>query len=129
MLTPAAGTLEQVGNIINAHSLLRGDGMRSEVTSVAFSPDGTKIVSGSVDGTIKVWDADTLEVVDETVSVHNGGVSSVSFSPDGTKLVSSGYTGTIKVWDAGRSLPPSLLPAASHARHRRHRYSQRGRQR
>ena len=43
-----AGKLEQLSEKTNAHS--------REITSVAFSPDGTKIVSGSDDETIKVWD-------------------------------------------------------------------------
>ena len=44
-----AGALELLSEKTNAHS--------DTITSVAFSPDGTKIVSGSEDGTIKVWDS------------------------------------------------------------------------
>ena len=44
-----AGKLELLSKKTNAH--------RGDVTSVAFSPDGTKIVSGSADETIKVWDS------------------------------------------------------------------------
>ncbi len=46
-----AGKLEQLSEKTNAH--------RGEIMSVAFSPDGTKIVSGSFDKTIKVWDSGT----------------------------------------------------------------------
>ena len=48
MLACLAGKLELLSKKMNAHS--------REITSVAFSPDGTKIVSGSFDKTIKVWD-------------------------------------------------------------------------
>jgi WD40 repeat protein len=48
-----AGALEMLSENTNAHS--------SYVMSVAFSPDGTKIVSGSLDKTIKVWDSGALQ--------------------------------------------------------------------
>ena len=48
MLDCLAGKLEQLSEKMNAHS--------GDINSVAFSPDGTKIVSGSDDKTIKVWD-------------------------------------------------------------------------
>ena len=48
MLACLAGKLELLSEKTNAHSY--------EIMSVAFSPDGTKIVSGSLDMTIKVWD-------------------------------------------------------------------------
>ena len=54
---------------------------------MAFSPDGKRIVSGSRDKTVKVWDAATGQ---ETLTLkgHTGSVSSVAFSPDGKRIVS-----------------------------------------
>ena len=53
MLACLAGKLELLSEKTNAHS--------GEIQSMALSPDGTKIVSGSVDNTIKVWDFGALE--------------------------------------------------------------------
>jgi len=66
---------------------------------VAFSPDGTKIVSGSEERTIKVWDSGKLELLSEKMNAHRRQINSVAFSPDGTKIVSACNGGTIKVWD------------------------------
>jgi len=69
------------------------------VLSVAFSPDGKRLVSGSYDGGLKVWDAQTgLET--RTLKGHSNVVWSVAFSPDGKRLVSASEDGTVKVWDA-----------------------------
>ena len=57
------------------------------VGSVAFSPDGTHLLSGSPDKTLKLWDAATGELI-RTFEGHAGGVTSVAFSPDGTRLLS-----------------------------------------
>jgi WD40 repeat protein/tRNA A-37 threonylcarbamoyl transferase component Bud32 len=74
-------------------------GHTSRVTSVAFSPDGNRLASGSADNTVKVWDARTgLETL--TLKGHSGQVNCVAFSPDGKRLVSSSDDDTIKVWDA-----------------------------
>ena len=61
------------------------------VTSVAFSPDGKRLVSASADQTVKVWDAATGS---ETLTLkgHTGGVFSVAFSPDGKRLASAART-------------------------------------
>jgi WD40 repeat protein len=53
LLACLADKLELLSEKTNAHS--------SYVMSVAFSPDGTKIVSGSLDRTIKVWDSGALQ--------------------------------------------------------------------
>jgi len=66
---------------------------------VSFSPDGKRIVSGSFDKTVKVWDAQTGQ---ETFILrgHLRYVTSVSFSPNGKWIVSGSIDKTLKVWNA-----------------------------
>jgi WD40 repeat protein len=75
-------------------------GHTSDVTSVGFSPDGTHIVSGSWDNTIRIWDARTGEEVMKPLKGHTNVVTSVGFSPDGTHIVSGSWDKTIRIWDA-----------------------------
>ena len=67
--------------------------------SVSFSPDGKRIVSGSGDTTLRVWDTQTGQ---ETLTLQRALKvlsASVSFSPDGKRIVSGGGDKTVKVWD------------------------------
>src|SRR5205807_2508953 len=71
----------------------------SNVNSVALSPDGTRIVTGSVFGAARVWDAQS-DRRKELLSLHSFSVSSVAFSPDGARIVTGSFDATAKVWDA-----------------------------
>lgn len=74
-------------------------GHTARVMSVSFSPDGQRIVSGNLDNTIKVWDAESGAEL-RTLKGHHYPVASVSFSPDGRRIVSGSWDETIKIWDA-----------------------------
>jgi WD40 repeat protein/tRNA A-37 threonylcarbamoyl transferase component Bud32 len=75
-------------------------GHTDAVTSVAFTPDGRRIVSGSRDNTVRVWDTATGQEM-LTLKGHRAPVSCVAVSPDGQRIVSGSGDRTVKVWDAG----------------------------
>ncbi|MBT7324934.1 MAG: TIR domain-containing protein, partial [Anaerolineae bacterium] len=77
----------------NTLQVMRGHG--GIVLSVAFSPDGTRIASGSSDNTIRIWDANSGEQIGEPLTGHSWSVNSVAFSPDGTRIASGSSDNTI----------------------------------
>ena len=72
---------------------------QEEVSSVSWDPTGARIVSGSWDKIVRVWDANRPGKCLLTLKGHTGAVNSVSFSPDGKRIVSV-TNEEIKVWDA-----------------------------
>jgi WD40 repeat protein len=82
------------------------------VNSVDYSPDGSTLVSGSADGTVRLWDAVT-GAPKRILTGHTFAVLSVVFSPDGNTLA-SGSGNEIRLWNAGvcgmlSQVPPSGL--------------------
>ncbi|KAJ3792300.1 quinon protein alcohol dehydrogenase-like superfamily [Lentinula aff. detonsa] len=75
-------------------------GHTGQITAVMFSPDGKRIVSGSSDKSIRIWNADTGEAIGGPLQGHSEGVKSVAFSPDGKQIVSGSYDKSIRIWNA-----------------------------
>src|SRR5882757_5087692 len=75
-------------------------GHTSSVTSVSYSPNGTRVVTGSYDNTIRIWDAESGAVIGEPLTGHTSAVLSISYSPDGHHIISGSYDCTIRIWDA-----------------------------
>ncbi len=74
-------------------------GHTAGVNSVAFSPDGTKVLTGSSDSTAILWNASTGAVI-RAFAGHTGAVYSAVFSPDGTKVLTGSADKTAKLWNA-----------------------------
>ena len=69
------------------------------VNSVCFSTDGAKIVSGSGDKTVRIWDSITGKLL-LCLEGHDDSVENVGFNPDSSRIVSGSKDKTIKLWDS-----------------------------
>lgn len=69
------------------------------LSAVAWSLDGTKLLTGNVDGNVQIWDANTTNLL-ATLSGHSRQINTLTWSSDGSKLASGSYDGTIRIWDA-----------------------------
>ncbi|KAJ6457822.1 WD40 repeat-like protein [Mycena vitilis] len=76
------------------------EGHTSRVLSVAFSPDGKHVVSGSDDRSVRIWDAESGEQLGGPLEGHTSRVLSVAFSPDGKHVVSGSDDRSVRIWDA-----------------------------
>jgi WD40 repeat protein len=74
------------------------------IFGVAFSPDGSRIVTACDDNTASLWNARTYEPIGKPLE-HEGHVGSVSFSPDGTMVLTGSADTTARLWDVATSKP------------------------
>ena len=108
-------TLKCVHVLRNPHHKFSKDvdgGHYGSVYSASYSPDGTRIVSASMDETVRVWDATTGACI-SVLEGHSGMVFSASYSPDGMRVVSASMDMTVRVWDSATGACLSVLEGHS----------------
>ncbi|EPQ25937.1 uncharacterized protein PFL1_06392 [Pseudozyma flocculosa PF-1] len=94
----AAGQQAQHGN---TNPVVTYDGHVGNVTSIAWHCDAKWLVSGSEDGTLKIWDTRTSRA--QRVYDHRAPVNDVVVHPNQGELVSCDQAGSVKVWDLGEN--------------------------
>jgi hypothetical protein len=83
-------------------------GHTDSVRAVAFSPDGKRVLTGSLDNTAKLWDA-AIGAAVATLEGHTGPVTAVAFSPDGKRVLTGSEDTTARLWDAATGAAVATL--------------------
>jgi hypothetical protein len=91
--------------------------MRHMITSVEFSPDGERIVSGGLDQTVRLWSAKTASEIGMPMQ-HQGKVLCVAFSPDGEIVASGGSDKNVRLWNGRTGVAIRKPLPHSHEVHR-----------
>ena len=74
-------------------------GHSASVWSVAYSPDGKQLASGSSDNTVRLWNLDNPNAEPIVLRGHSAYVRSVAYSPDGKQLASGSFDNTVRLWN------------------------------
>jgi len=100
------------------HRRLSLEGHSDWVSCLGFSPDGTRLASGSQDRIVRLWDVTNGDLLLRLEGLGDT-VSHVAFSPDGAHLAAAGADGRVRIWHAWplppQSAPQGVTPAPSSA--------------
>jgi WD40 repeat protein len=109
-MVPASPPAEEIKTIrlwdvASGHEIGTLTGHRSVVNSLAFGPDGRRLVSGSDDKTVRVWDTSW-----QPMRGHEDSVGNAEFSRDGRRITSGSKDNTMRMWDTatGRPIGPPM---------------------
>ena len=102
--TELEGSLAGGAQSTRLHRILRGHSR--QLKSVAFTPDDSRILTGSDDGTARMWDAESGSPLVLVKTEDGRPLTSVTLSPDGTRILASSADAAARMWDAasGREL-------------------------
>jgi WD40 repeat protein len=83
-------------------------GHRGPVRAIAMSPDGTRVLTASDDGTARLWSSDGRGEP-RVLQGHTGKLTAAAFSPDGTRVVTASEDGTARLWHTAGGHEPRVL--------------------
>ena len=87
------------------------DGRRGDINILAFSPDGTRLVSVDSTEEVSVWDVASRKAV-SSLRAHKAGITTLAFSPSGRLFVTASYAeGVVRFWDPATGQPRGCLPS------------------
>ncbi len=95
------------------HLLWRREHVAATCRTIAFSPDGRRLVHGNSDGTVHLRSVKDGRLVLPPLAGHHGRVETVAYSPDGTRLFTGAQDGTVKVWDTETGTLLVTLPVTT----------------